>query len=190
MTAASTWTVERHDQLPESMRPTLRALYERSFAPLRRLAAARHVLTEEEFAEEMDHPAISKYVALADGEPVGLTTITNDLSTVTWVSPDFYAHRWPEHAATGRIYYLGFTLADPAWQRRGVFEAMINPMAERMNAEDAVVVWDVCSFNVEQAGLADTIARILSGYSTPPEVIDTQRYYASDFGRAPEGEQR
>lgn len=187
MTApASTWRVERHDQLPESMRPPLRALYERSFAPLRHLAAARHVLTEEEFAEEMDHPAISKYVALNDeGEPVGLTTITNDLSTVTWVSPDFYAHRWPEHAATGRIYYLGFTLADPVYQRRGVFDAMISLMAHRMNDEDAVVVWDVCSFNVEQAGLADNIARILSPHSTPPEVIDTQRYYASDFARGP-----
>jgi hypothetical protein len=178
------WRIERHDVLPEAMLAPLRALYERSFGPLRSLAAARHVLTEDEFAEEMAHAGVTKYVAVTDdGEPVGLTTLTHDLSTVTWISPDFYAARWPEHAASDRLYYLGFTLADPTHQRRGVFDAMLTAVTDRLSAEDAVIGWDMCSFNVDEARLADGIAALLSGRSTPPEVVDTQRYYAADFAR-------
>ncbi|MCH1865971.1 hypothetical protein [Nocardioides sp. CFH 31398] len=179
------WRVERHDVLPQDLLGPLRALYIRSFDPLRSLAAARHVLTEAEFAEEMADEAVSKYVALGDdGEPVGLTTFTLDLSTVTWVSADFYARRWPEQAATGRLYYLGYTLADPAYHRRGVFDAMLTVVTDRAIADDAIIAWDMCSFNVDTARLADGIAALLSGRSTPPEVVDTQRYYAADFSRS------
>lgn len=185
MSAAEDWRVDRYDVLPAEMLAPLRALYARSFEPLRTLAAARHVLTEAEFAEEMADPAISKYVALtADGEPVGLTTFTLDLSTVTWVSADFYAHRWPDQAASNRLYYLGYTLADPAYQRRGVFDAMLTVVTDRAIADDGVIAWDMCSFNVDSARLADGIADLLSGRSTTPEVVDTQRYYAADFSRA------
>lgn len=186
MNAVETWRVERYDVLPAELLAPLRDLYTRSFEPLRTLAAARHVLTEAEFSEEMADAAISKYVALTDdGEPVGLTTFTLDLSTVTWVSADFYAHRWPEQAATGRLYYLGYTLADPAYQRRGVFDAMLTVVTDRAIDDDAVIAWDMCSFNVDSARLADGIAALLSGRSTDPEVVDTQRYYAADFTKGP-----
>ena len=48
-------------------RPELMAsfwpVYEESFGPLRVLAAARQVLTREEFTEELEDPRIWKYIA-------------------------------------------------------------------------------------------------------------------------------
>jgi hypothetical protein len=184
------WTVEVVARLDEAETALFFDIYRRSFEPLRTRAAARHLLTAEEFAEEMADDRIDKYVARSpDGRAVGLTTLTADLSTVAWISPDYYRARWPEHASDGRLYYLGYTLADASHQRAGVFEAMLDAFADRMVAEDAVMAWDMCAFNVETVGFADAVERMFGDRCPAPAVVDTQRYYAADFGpgRAADG---
>jgi len=97
-------------------------LYRAAFAPLRTNAAARHLLSAEEFAAEMADKRIEKYVAWAgNGEPVGLATLTADLSAVPWISPEYYGARYPDHLARGALFYLGYTLVRPDHEQRGVF---------------------------------------------------------------------
>ncbi|GAA1916237.1 hypothetical protein GCM10009737_17130 [Nocardioides lentus] len=182
------WRVEIRRSLDADVRDELHALYERAFGPLRTLAAARHVLTRAEFDEEMTAPTVDKYVALtADGTVAGLSTFTNDLSTVPWISPEYYAHRYPGPAARGAVYYLGITLTDPAHRRTGAFEAVQEAVKARLIAEDAVCVWDMCAANVE-AGFADAISRFVGDRAVvAPTVVDTQHYFAADFDRTTPG---
>ena len=56
-----------------------------------------------EFLDEMSDPRIVKYtVWRSEGEPVALATVTNDLEAVTWVSPDFFAARYPRARGSWR----------------------------------------------------------------------------------------
>ncbi|MGZ4524317.1 MAG: hypothetical protein ACXVXO_13025, partial [Mycobacteriaceae bacterium] len=65
-------------------------LYLAAFGPMRTRAAARNVLHQDEFFAEMNDTRVSKYVAWdADGRAVGLTTLTNDLHSVPWISPEY-----------------------------------------------------------------------------------------------------
>lgn len=136
-------------------------VYESSFGDLRALAAARHVLTRVEFAEEMADPRIDKYVALdAEGAMLGMSALAVDLAAVPWISEDFYAARYPEHTARGVVYYLGFTMVDRRRQRAGVFEAMVDEIVVRLRREPAMCVWDMCKVNID-AGLNRGIVGIL-----------------------------
>ncbi|MEZ5090899.1 MAG: hypothetical protein R2719_15045 [Micropruina sp.] len=92
---------------------TLWPVYEESFGPLRVLAAARHVLTQDEFAEELDDPRIWKYIALdREGRPAGLATLADDLSALPWISPEYYAHKYPEETSRRAAFYNGLTSSD------------------------------------------------------------------------------
>ncbi|NEN77998.1 hypothetical protein [Nocardioides zeae] len=177
--------VERRSALGASPEEVARlyGLYEAAFGPLRVRAAARHVLTHEEFAEEMADERVDKYVALdPDGAIVGISTFTNQLDAIVWISPEFYAARFPEESARDAVYYLGFTLVDPRFHRHRAFESMVETIVERLRAERAVCVWDMCSFNRDELQLEAGIVAILdrSGGATM-STLDTQTYVAADF---------
>lgn len=164
---------------------TFYEMYAAAFGPMRTRAAARHMLNEAEFTAEMADERIEKYVVRADdGEPLALTTMTRDLTAVPWISPDFYLARYPEHAAQGRLYYLGYTLVRPGPNRYGVFKAMLDRIMERFAEERAVCVYDVCAYNDQRA-----VGRFASVLSRRPdatiETIDVQTYYSLTFGRPP-----
>lgn len=160
------------------------SLYLRAFEPLRARAAARNVLHREEFVAEMADPRVDKYVAW-DGEhhAVGITTLTDDLSAVPWVSPEYYAAQFPEHAARGALYYLGFTLVHPRARRGTVFVDMMEPLLSRLVSEDAVVCGDVCGFNNAAHGFEANVITMLTTAATDVdvEVLDTQTYYSARF---------
>lgn len=161
----------------------LYGLYEQAFGPLRVLAAARHVLTRSEFVEEMHDVRVDKYVALDEaGAVVGISTFTGDLAAVPWISPEYYAASFPEQTARGALYYLGFTLVDPAYRRHRTFEAMVEEIVRRLRAEKAVCVWDMCAFNRDELQLEAGIVAILdrSGGATMT-TLDTQTYVSADF---------
>ena len=157
--------------------------YEATFAPLREAAAARHVLSLEEFAEEMADPRIDKWVATSedDGSFLGLSTLARDLEAVPWASPDYYVVRHPEHAARGAIWYLGFTMTPPGGQRAGVFATMLTAMMEAAVEHRVIVAWDMCAANVD-SGLNDAImAQLAAGAGAPSTQVDVQTYYSADF---------
>lgn len=154
-------------------------LYEAAFAPLRTRAAARQVLTREEFDAEMVDPRVAKHVARdADGLPVGVTTLTRDLSTVPWLSPEYFAARFPEHAARDAIFYLGFTLVSPGLQGGAVFGDMIRSCLVEFTAARGVCGFDVCAYNDEGMQLGAMIRRTMETVPTlRHERLDTQTYY-------------
>ena len=89
-------------------------LYRPAFEPLKVRSAARQVLTRSEFFDQMRDDRVDKYVAWENGaEPIGMITLTRHLESVPWISPEYFAARYPEHWARNAIYYLGFILAHP-----------------------------------------------------------------------------
>lgn len=154
-------------------------LYEAAFAPLRARAAARQVLTREEFDAEMVDPRVAKHVARdAGGTPVGVTTLTRDLSTVPWISPEYFAARFPEHAARDAIFYLGFTLVAPGRHGSTVFGDMITSCLVEFTAARGVCGYDVCAYNDEVLRLDTMIRRTMAARTTVEHHrLDAQTYY-------------
>lgn len=158
-------------------------LYLASFGPLRTRAAARQVLHEDEFFQEMVDPRVWKYVACdADGQAVGLTTLTRDLETVPWISPEYYQARFPQHFARRAVFYLGFTLVQRGTRNVGAFTAMIEAVAERVRESRGICGYDICAFNNESMRFADNIESMLNrGRTVPVERLDSQTYYVADL---------
>jgi hypothetical protein len=158
-------------------------LYRAAFGELQAEAVARQLLHRDEFLEEMHDPRVHKYVAWGpDGEPIGMSTLTNHLETVPWISPAYFERHYPEAFARGAVYYVGFTLVRSADRRQRVFGAMVAAMGEVLAAERAVVGWDICAFNDDGFGFGEHTARLL-GRSGDVTVrpIDRQTYYAGAF---------
>lgn len=172
--------------LPAELTGEFWALYEAAFAPLATRAAARQLLTRDEFIEEMADARVVKYVAYDDAdEAVGLMTLTSDLATVPWVSPQYYAARYPEHAARDAIFYMGFTLVKPIRARNAAWVAMSDTAMAEIVKHDAVVVYDICKFNVDRLRFDKAIERVMAPYGWFAEKIDVQSYYAAVFTAAP-----
>jgi hypothetical protein len=154
-------------------------LYLDAFGPLRTMAVARHVLHEDEFLDEMVNPLIDKYVAWdGEGEAIALATVTQHLETVPWISPEYFAHRYPEATARGAVFYLGFILAVPGRQRNRMFSEISRAVITRVAEARGVCGWDVCGFNDKVAGLSQVVAAVSQDISpVEVEVLDTQTYY-------------
>ncbi len=158
------------------------ATYVAAFDPLRTNAAARHLLTAEEFAAEMTDERIDKYVAWDDnGRPAALTTLTTDLSAVPWISPDYFAARYPEHFQRGALYYLGYTLVHPEYERQGLFARMAARIVRRLNEERAVCAFDVGGYNDKTHSFGATIGALSRSLDMSLETVDVQTYYAAAF---------
>jgi hypothetical protein len=157
-------------------------LYVATFGDLETKAAGRQLLHEDEFLAEMLDPRVHKYVAWdEDDVAIGMTTLTTDLETVPWVSPEYFAHRYPEHHARGAIYYLGFTLVHPDYRNTHVLHAMLTYMSHGVVANQGVVGWDMCQAN-EDRGLSSGAARLLATFGEVSiESVDRQTYFAAVF---------
>jgi len=158
-------------------------LYLEAFEPLRTRAAARHVLHREEFDEEMSDPRVLKLLAHDDdGAAVGLTTLATDLAAVPWVSPEFFAARYPEHAARGAVWYIGFTLAHPGRRASRTFMDMIDALVAHLAENRVVCAYDVSRFNDDSLRFADNLRRHLERtQDVEVETVDQQTYYATTF---------
>jgi pyruvoyl-dependent arginine decarboxylase len=157
-------------------------LYRESFAGIETVAVARHMLHESEFLEEMLDARVHKYIAWGhDGQAVGMTTLTKDLDTVPWISPQWFADHLPEHTARKATYYFGFALVHPDHQGAQVLHAMIEPMALEVMADRGVVTWDMCAAN-DARGFGQTYMKLLEAFGdVTTEVIDRQTYYAATY---------
>ena len=157
-------------------------LYHRAFAPLATLSAVRQLLREDEFHEEMADPRIEKLVARVDGAAVGLAIITPDLEAIPWISPEFFAARYPEHHARRALYYIAFTLADPEHRAATTYVAMLDVLLQRLTDERAICIYDICTHNNVQMRFADHLrARANRWAFAEEQVLDTQTFYAGLF---------
>lgn len=158
-------------------------LYLEAFAPLRTRAAARHVLLREEFDEEMADDRVTKILAHDDrGAAIGLTTLATDLAAVPWVSPEFFAARYPEQAARGAVWYIGFTLAHPGRRSTRTFMDMIDALVAHLAEHRVVCAYDISRFNDDSLRFADNLRRHLERtQDVTVESVDQQTYYATTF---------
>ena len=156
-------------------------LYLEAFGALRTMAVARHVLHEDEFHEEMVDPLIDKYVAWDEaGNAVALATLTHHLETVPWISPDYFAHHYPEHFSRNAVFYLGFVLADPGRRRQRMFTEILAAVTRRVADDRGICGWDACAFNLEHVRMFEVVSAVAQTVM-PTEVvpIDTQTYFCS-----------
>jgi hypothetical protein len=174
---------ERHIPGPEAER--LYELYHGAFAPMATLSAVRQVLRRDEFLAEMADPRMEKLVARdTAGEAVGITIITADLGAVPWISPEFFAARYPAHAARGAIYYIAFSLAHRDVRGSHAYVAMLDALLLRLTQERAVCVYDICAHNNVTMRYADNLRRRANRYAVAVEtVMDTQTFYSGEFVR-------
>jgi arginine decarboxylase len=156
------------------------ALYVATFSALDTEAAGRQLLTSEEFLEEMLDPTVHKYIAWDEHDvAIGMSTLATEVGAMPWVSPDYFAHHYPEQHARGAVYYLGFTLVHPAHRGSGVYRLMIEEVIRWVVEQRGVVAWDSCRANDER-GLNSTAFKALGRLAgVTPDVIDEQRYYAA-----------
>jgi len=157
-------------------------LYRETFGPMATKAVNRHVLHEHEFMDTMRDERIDKYLAVDDetGDAIGMCTLTNHLEAVGWVSAEYFAHHYPEHAARQAVYYLGFSLAKPDRRRDKVFTALITAVSETLAEERAMCGYDICAWNNEQLHLGAAVEAMVSSIAEVDILtLDTQTYYAA-----------
>lgn len=166
-------------------RPDLKAafwsLYEESFAPLRVRAAARQVLTEDEFVTELEDPRIWKYVAVdRKGELAGLSTLTDDVSTMPWISPEYFAYHYPEETRRRAVFYTGISLVRPDMRRYPVFARTVICMGRRVTAAHGVAAFDICGYNDDDRSLGRATKHILDRSAEfDVQALDVQTYYVA-----------
>lgn len=156
-------------------------LYESAFGPLRVLAAARQVLTEQEFAEELDNHRVWKYVADdRAGDLLGLTTVTDDITLLPWLSPEYFAHRYPEQWRRQAVFYVGVTLVRPSVRGERIFRETTRHIGRRVAAARGVIGYDICQYNDEHRSLARVTGKVLqtvADFTVSP--VDVQTYYVA-----------
>ena len=162
-------------------------LYFQSFDELRYLAVQRHVMYRDEFDAVMADPDVDKFLLWgADGSLQGLSTMTNKLQSMPLVSPEYFAHRWPERYAAGLVYYIGFLGVHPDSHGTGVFGDLVRAMTEPVSMVEGLAVIDVCSYNKDRLHLPRAIRWLASTWAPSVEMtdLDAQTYVGYDFTRA------
>lgn len=158
------------------------SLYRRTFGKLAIAAVNRHLLTEQEFMEVMADERVDKYLVCEDAtdEAIAMCTLTNHLETVTWVSPEYFAHHYPDHARRNAVYYLGFSLVSSSRRRAQLFTQLISSVSQTLLDRDAMCAYDICQFNNETLGLGDAVGAMIQ-HVAPVDVraVDTQTYYTA-----------
>ena len=177
------WRFSRESVVDGAAADLLFSLYQHAFEPLKTQAAARQVLTHDEFLAQMKDERIDKYVAWEpDGAPVGLITLTRHLEAVPWISPEYLAARYPEPWARKAIYYLGFLLARPSTRPARFLETIVRSCITPLISERAVIAWDVCSHNDDVLNFSERISQVVQQSShSHVKKLDTQVYYAVNF---------
>jgi hypothetical protein len=158
-------------------------LYEAAFAPLRVRSMARQALNEAEFTAQMTNGEVLKYVAWDDaGNPVGMCALTRQLESVPWISPDYFAHRYPQHWARNAVWYLNFVLAHPSQRHARFIDQLMEVGIGELIDQGAVCAYDMCAYNDEVLGLGRRLTQRFQRTSgATPQLVDTQNYYEVRF---------
>ncbi len=153
------------------------ALYEIAFQPLQAASPCRQYLHKDEFYEEMTDPRIVKFVLWDDDEPVAMAFVANDLDAIPWISPPYFAARFPEEYAAKTIYYFGALLTVEDRRRAGYGEHILAELINFVVANDGIAAFDTYSVN-------DMFLPLLIRTKTEEQAsldvhrLDTQTYYA------------
>ena len=175
-------TIRTLSQIDDLTAQRFYALYVETFGELAIRAVNRHLLRRDEFMAVMVDPRVDKIVIEDDetGELIAMCTLTNHLETVDWVSPEYYAHHYPDHWSRGAVYYLGFSLVASRRRRAQLFTELIAHVTRTLVAMNAMCSYDICMFNNETIGLGDAVSAIVTTTATVDvRAVDTQTYYTA-----------
>jgi hypothetical protein len=162
-------------------------LYRVAFDELRTTAVQRHVMFRDEFDAVLADVRVTKYVAQDDeGRCCGLGTVVTDLAAMPLISPDYFAHRWPELYATRRIWYIGFVAIRPDLQRGPVLGRIVWDIGSAAARAGGVAVIDVSRHVAQRKRLPQAVARYLDRLApgTRGIPLDEQTYWAYEFPAA------
>ncbi len=160
---------EVRSKIDEALSRELFDLYLETFGPLATLAAARHVLTPEEWADEMQDERIEKFLVVTDtDEVVGMMTSVLDLAAVPWISQEYFRERYGDRP----VIYQGFTMIRKEHRSLELLLQLFHRGLATV-PEDAVIAFDCSEYNAAR-GYVDRIS-----LATGAEVqeLDVQRYY-------------
>jgi GNAT superfamily N-acetyltransferase len=171
--------ISAESQLSASEMDDLWSLFVVAFEPLRHRAAARHVLTREEFVAEVSADQVIRLVGRNDeGRAVALATMSTDIDVFDWINADFYTERF----GSTSVFYVGLVVIDPAHQGGGLLSPLIDAILERVRDEGGVLAFDLCAFNDSRMLLSEkTLARARLLSPARSEILDTQTYYCISF---------
>jgi hypothetical protein len=160
-------------------------LYQRAFDDLRVLAVQRHIMVRDEFDAVLADDRIDKYVVTdSDGSVAALATMTRELDAVPLISPEYFAHRWPDLYAKQRVWYVSFVAVDPAHQARGVMQRIIDRMCAAVDGTaGGVICLDVCEYR-EASQRLPTAIEGQANRARPGIVrvrLDAQVYWGYEF---------
>jgi hypothetical protein len=167
---------------PEFIQRTYPA-YREAFEDLAPLAVQRHLLNEEEFTAIAVDTRVSKIVITGEsGSVIAMSTLTTDLSAWPLIEPRYFARRWPELYADGRIWYLGFLFTNRTPAALGLLLAESSAAAR---TAQGMVFTDFCDFRVEESNLPEICQAIMHRTSETriPALsrVDSQSYWVYDF---------
>lgn len=153
-------------------------VYRECFAPLRHLAVQRHLMTIDEFDQQMADPRLTKAMMLDDhGTIIGIACYTTDLAAVQLVEPAYFEHHYTRAYRGQHIWYVTFCGVLPA--HHGAFLTFVEHMYNLSAPHDGVVLFDACNHNVNKLRIFRSIiawtAR-LSGRKSKAKVIDQESY--------------
>ena len=154
-------------------------LYNHALEELRRSAVQRHVMYRAEFDHVMADERVWKYRGVESaGEITALATFTNQLEAMPLISPDYFAHHWPELYEGHRIWYIGFFVIGPEHRNSGIFERVITHMWHQVLETRGIALLDIARRN-EQVGLPVGIHRVLESLTPGMHAtrLDEQTYW-------------
>jgi hypothetical protein len=156
-------------------------MYSLSFQSLQTRAAARQLVSRSDFDLEVLDSRVTKYIARdADGTLLGLATLSNDLSTVPWISPEFYEVHYPVHMARKAVFYCGIAMVHPDARNTRAFAQMVSAFGRDIAAAKGILAADMCRFNIDGLELARMVTLMMKrAWGSANQVeLDRQVYMA------------
>jgi hypothetical protein len=158
------------------------ARYEDAFASLEPLAVQAHLMTREQFDEQVLDDRLEKIQLLdPDGNMVGLATVTNNLAAVPLISRRYFEAHYPQAYAARQIWYVPFVAIPDS--DMGAFTMLIEHVYNLAAPGNGIVVFDACNHNIYQLGFARAIEawtiRLSGGIASAVE-LDAQHFVAFD----------
>ncbi|MFV2021364.1 hypothetical protein [Micromonospora sp. LOL_023] len=173
--------IEVDTSIPPELSDAVWQLYTSAFDELRTAAVQRHVMHRAEFDEVLSDKRVLKYLGRdpqRTDQVAALATFTNELDSLPLISPDYFAHRWPDLYAQQRIWYIGFFAIHPQSRGSGLFEAVIADMWQRVAATNGIAALDICRRN-DEIGLGRAIQQTLMSLTEGMRAskMDEQTYW-------------
>jgi len=150
------------------------SIYRHAFERLNQRTPIHHGgFSVGQFEAVLQDPDFEKFLVYVGEELVGVTLLTNALEKIPWINAPYFAHRYPERFASGKIYFLPAVVIDPAFQDLRRIGAKLLQTALATLGEDSVLAVDY-SETLRQS-LPAFVTRGL-GISFKEEVLDRLIY--------------